>query len=278
MAKETIVKVENLKKYYSVRPQEIFSKVGQEIIKAVDDVSFEIRKGEILGLVGESGCGKTTLGKLLLKLIEPDEGRVYYQEKNFLSLPAKKLRRMRRELQIIFQDPYKSLNPRMRIAEIVSEPLIVHHLWKNKERERVKELLKLVGLPAGSIDNFPHQFSGGERQRINIARALATNPEFVICDEAVSSLDVSISAQILNLLRELQRKFSLTYLFISHDLSVVGYFCDRVMVMEKGKIVEVEKTEKLYQNPSHSYTRTLFSSIPKIKKNLPLEKGHGQEN
>jgi len=265
-----LIKAENLKKYYSIT-KATFSARSKEIVKAVDNVSFEIRKGEILGLVGESGCGKTTLGKLLLRLVEPGGGKLSYQGEEIFSLPAKRLRGMRRKIQIIFQDPYKSLNPRMRISEIISEPLFVHNLFKNREKERVKELLKLVGLPLASMNNFPHQFSGGQRQRVNIARALATNPEFIVCDEPVSNLDVSISAQILNLLKKLQEEFNLTYLFISHDLSVVGYFCDRIMVMKKGKIIEVNSAEELYDAPSHPYTKALLSSIPKIQKISPAK-------
>ena len=272
-----MIKAENLSKHYSIA-RATFSAKSKEIVKAVDDVSFEIKKGEILGLVGESGCGKTTMGKLLLRLVEPGGGKISYQGEEIFSLPARRLRRMRRKIQIIFQDPYKSLNPRMRISEIISEPLFVHNLFKNREKERVKELLKLVGLPFASINNFPHQFSGGQRQRVNIARALATNPEFIVCDEPVSNLDVSISAQILNLLKKLQEEFNLTYLFISHDLSVVGYFCDRIMVMKKGKIIEVNSAEELYHNPSHPYTKTLLSSIPRIEKRLPLQEGHRQKN
>ncbi len=265
-----MIKAENLSKHYSIA-RATFSAKSKEIVKAVDDVSFEIKKGEILGLVGESGCGKTTMGKLLLRLVEPGGGKISYQGEEIFSLPARRLRRMRRKIQIIFQDPYKSLNPRMRISEIISEPLFVHNLFKNREKERVKELLKLVGLPFASINNFPHQFSGGQRQRVNIARALATKPEFIVCDEPVSNLDVSISAQILNLLKELREEFNLTYLFISHDLSVVGYFCDRIMVMKKGKIVEVNSAEELYRNPSHPYTKTLLSSIPRIQKITPVK-------
>lgn len=258
---EDLLVVENLKKYFPAK-QSITGKVLSSV-QAVDDVSFVIRKGETLGLVGESGCGKTTVGRLLLRLIEPTQGRIIFNGTDLATLPSAKLRRLRREMQIIFQDPYASLNPRMNIAQIISEPLIRHGLAKGKEcREKVAELLSLVGLDPAYSKRYPHEFSGGQRQRIGIARALATRPQLIVCDEPVSALDVSIQSQVLNLLKDLQSEFQLTYLFIAHGLNVVKHVSDRVGVMYLGKMVELAEGDELYNNPQHPYTQALLSAIP----------------
>ncbi len=237
-------------------------KVGA--VQAVDDISISIRKGETIGLVGESGCGKSTAGRAILQLYKPTAGQVLYEGRDLTKLGSNEMRRMRRHLQMIFQDPYASLNPRMTVGNIVGEPLQIHKIaTNNKERsERVQELLKVVGLNPYFANRYPHEFSGGQRQRIGIARALAARPSFVVADEPVSALDVSIQAQVVNLLEELQDEFNLTYLFISHDLSVVRHIADRVAVMYLGKIVEIADRNSLYENPSHPYTKALLSAVP----------------
>ncbi|MGQ0571755.1 MAG: ABC transporter ATP-binding protein [Armatimonadota bacterium] len=259
---ETILEVKTLRKYFPITKGFIFQReVGA--VKAVDDVSFFIRKGETLGLVGESGCGKTTTGRVILRLMEPTAGEAYFEGRNIFTLKKEELRLMRRNMQIIFQDPYSSLNPRMTVGDIIGEPLEIHKLARGKEKvRRVQELLEVVGLSPYHANRYPHEFSGGQRQRIGIARALAVNPKLIICDEPVSALDVSIQAQVLNLLEELQKEFGLTYLFIAHDLSVVKHISDRIAVMYLGRIVEVAPTEELFSNPQHPYTEALLSAVP----------------
>lgn len=258
----TILQVNNLKKWFPVG-KGIFSK-NKKNVKAVDGVSFQIKKGETLGLVGESGCGKSTVGRSILRLIEPTSGEVVFNNINLLSLNNDNLRKIRKDIQIIFQDPFASLNPRMTVGEIVSEPYIIHNLANKTEAlKKAKKLLELVGVRAESINRYPHEFSGGQRQRICIARVLAVKPKLIICDESVSALDVSIQAQILNLMMELQRELGLTYLFISHDLSVVKHISSRVAVMYLGKTVEIAKKNELFTNPLHPYTKALLSAVPK---------------
>lgn len=257
-----LVEVKDLKMYFPITQGIVFQrKIGD--IKAVDGLNFFIRRGETLGLVGESGCGKSTTGRAILQLYRPTAGAVYFEGVNLCELKGERLRRMRRKMQMIFQDPYASLNPRMTVGDIVGEPLEVHNILKGKEKkERVQELLTVVGLNPYFINRYPHEFSGGQRQRIGVARALAVQPDFIVCDEPISALDVSIQAQIINLLEELQQKFHLTYLFIAHDLSVVRHISDRVAVMYLGKIVELTTRDQLYNNPLHPYTQALLSAVP----------------
>jgi oligopeptide/dipeptide ABC transporter ATP-binding protein len=257
----SLLEIRDLKKHFPVG-EGLFSR-GKGAVKAVDGVDLDVKEGETLGLVGESGCGKSTLGRAILRLIEPTGGEVKFQGKNLLALSQRELRDMRREMQIIFQDPYASLNPRMRIGDIVGEGLEIHKLAKGRaKRERVMELLHQVGLREDHYGRYPHEFSGGQRQRIGIARALAVSPKFIVCDEPVSSLDVSIQAQIINLLQELQEKLRLTYLFISHDLRVVEHISHRVAIMYLGKVVEIADSETIYRDPKHPYTRALLSAVP----------------
>ncbi len=256
-----LLQVENLVKHFPVSPG-VFGGAGG-VVHAVDGVTFTVERRETFALVGESGCGKTTLGRLLLRLLEKTEGKVFFQEQEIFSLSPEKLRVLRKKMQIIFQDPYASLNPRMRIRSILAEPLETHtKLSQTEIRSRVAELLDLVGLSPEAMAKYPHQFSGGQRQRVGIARALALNPEFIVCDEAVSALDVSIQAQILNLLKDLQERFSLTYLFITHDLSVVRHLADRVNVMFLGKSMEIGSTADIFASPRHPYTKFLISAVP----------------
>lgn len=260
---ETILEVENLKKHFFLKQG--FWNHQTTTIKAVDGVSFKIKKGETLGLVGESGCGKSTLGRTLIRLYEPSSGQILFKGKDFCNIHGLELRRLRRHIQMIFQDPYASLDPRMTVGQILTQPLKIHDLYSPKEQvARAQELLETVGLKAAHIDRYPHEFSGGQRQRISIARAIILEPELIIADEPVSALDVSIQAQILNLLRDLQEKFHLTFLFISHDLKVIEHFCDRVAVMYLGRIVEESTQENLYRQPQHPYTQALFSAIPEV--------------
>jgi len=253
---DAFIQVNNLSKFFSVG--------NGRVLKAVNDISFTIKKGETLGLVGESGCGKSTAGRTITRLYEPSTGSVMIDGVNITSLSRRRLKDYRRKMQMIFQDPYASLNPRLTVEDIVGEALDIHKLVSNKleRRRKVVELLELVGLNEEHLTRHPHEFSGGQRQRIGITRALAVQPEFIVCDEPISALDVSIQAQIVNILIDLQKKFGLTYLFVAHDLSIVKYMSDRVAVMYLGKIVEYAKSEDLYSNPQHPYTKALLSSIP----------------
>jgi oligopeptide transport system ATP-binding protein len=259
---DKLLEVNGLKMYFPITQGIIIQRrVGY--VRAVDDISFFIRRGETLGLVGESGCGKSTTGRAILQLYKPTAGEVSFLGKDLVKLNGGDMRRMRREMQMIFQDPYASLNPRMTVGSIIGEPLEIHNLAKGKaKQERVQELLRLVGLNPYFANRYPHEFSGGQRQRIGIARALAVEPRFIVCDEPISALDVSIQAQVINLLEELQEKLGLTYLFIAHDLAVVRHIADRVAVMYVGKLVELADRDALYENPLHPYTRALLSAVP----------------
>ena len=259
-----LLEVRNLTKVFPLG-ESVFGGGAQGEVRAVDDVSLEIEAGETLGLVGESGSGKSTLGRLILRLIEPTSGSIRYDGHELLSAGGSEMRRLRRDMQIIFQDPFGSLDPRMRVEDVIAEPLIIHErLSKSARRVRVSELLRAVGLDESALPRFPHEFSGGQRQRIGIARALALRPKFIVADEPVSALDVSVGAQIVNLLAQLQREFQLTYLFISHSMPVVRYLATRIAVMYRGKLAEVGPTEQIVSSPQNAYTRSLLQSTPEI--------------
>ena len=269
---QALVMTENLVKEFPAGSEGLFG--GRKLtVKAVDDVSIRIAPGETLGLVGESGSGKSTLGRLILRLLEPTRGRIVFDGRELSKLGRYELRQLRRQMQIVFQDPYASLNPRMRVGAIVGEGIVIHKLARGREKqERLVELLKMVGLEADALSRYPHEFSGGQRQRIGIARALAVNPRFLVLDEPVSALDVSIQAQIINLLQDLQERLKLTYLFIAHDLRVVEHISQRVAIMYLGKIVELGTSEQIYANPRHPYTRALLSAIPSIDPSTKQER------
>ena len=268
---EVLIKADGITKWFPVKTW-FFEK--KQFIQAVDDVSFTLFKGETMGIVGESGCGKSTLARTLLRLIEPTGGKIEYMGKSVLNMNGKELRSIRKNMQIVFQDPYSSLHPRMIIGDIIAEPLIVSGMMpdKHQRKKRITELIKMVGLDESYLKRYPHEFSGGQRQRIVIARALATNPELLICDEPVSALDVSVRAQILNLLEELQDKLNLTYIFISHDLSVVEHICDRVAIMYLGQMIETGTTDEIFENPVHPYTQALLSAIPTVGKDIKQDR------
>jgi oligopeptide transport system ATP-binding protein len=258
---EPLLQVKGLKKYFPITGGVFGKKIGE--VKAVDDVTFTVYKGETLGIVGESGCGKSTTGRMLLRLIEPTEGSIVFEGKEVTKLSKSELRKMRRDMQMIFQDPFASLNPRHTVEKILEEPLVVHGIGSKEERKkRLQEMLEVVGLGRYHAKRYPHQFSGGQRQRIGIARALMTNPKLIIADEPVSALDVSIQAQVLNLLEDLQKEFGLTYIFIAHDLGVVRHISDRVGVMYLGRLVELADSDQLYESPKHPYTKALLSAVP----------------
>lgn len=258
---KSVLKVNNLSKIFKVKSNKLFDK--PKMLKAVNDVSFEVLEGETLGVIGESGCGKSTLGRCIIQLLQPSSGEVLYNDAKINDLNSSELKKIRKDIQIIFQDPYSSLDPRKTVGAIIEEPMIIHNIGKHEDRKnKVIELLKEVGLDTFHVNRYPHEFSGGQRQRINVARALALNPKVIVCDEPVSALDVSVQAQVLNLLKDLQKKFNLTYVFISHDLSVVKYISDRIAIMYLGKIVEIGDAKNIYKEPKHPYTKALFSAIP----------------
>jgi oligopeptide transport system ATP-binding protein len=262
MQDQVLLEVKNLTMYFPISQGIIIQRHTGDV-KAVDGLNFFVRRGETLGLVGESGCGKSTTGRSILQLYRPTAGEVMYEGKDLCKMKGETLRRMRRKMQMIFQDPYASLNPRMTVGSIIGEPMEIHNLAKGKEKtEKVQRLLETVGLNPYMANRYPHEFSGGQRQRVGVARALAVEPEFIVCDEPISALDVSIQAQIINLLEQLQQQFNLTYLFIAHDLSVVRHISDRVAVMYLGKIVELSSRDELYFNPLHPYTKALLSAVP----------------
>jgi oligopeptide transport system ATP-binding protein len=271
-----LLEVKGLKKHFPIKRGILFSKqVGA--VKAVDGLDLFVREGETLGMVGESGCGKSTTGRLILRLIEPTEGEVLFQGQDLLKLGGNQMRAMRRQLQMVFQNPYASLDPRMTVGDIIAEPLRVHKMFSSAQemKKRVRELLDCVGLNPSYTERFPHEFSGGQRQRIGIARALALNPKLIIADEPVSALDVSVQAQVLNLLNDLQAQFNLTYIFIAHNLSTVNHISDRVAVMYLGKVVELAENDRLYANPKHPYTRALLSAVP--EPDPVLMRGEGRQ-
>lgn len=268
---DLLLQVEHLKKYFPIRSGLFGRQIGE--VKAVDDISFTVRKGETLGIVGESGCGKSTTGRMLMRLIEPTDGEVIFDGKDVTSLSQTEMRKLRRELQMVFQDPYASLNPRHTVEKILEEPLIVHGIGNSNERKKlVAEMLETVGLSSYHAKRYPHQFSGGQRQRIGIARALMTKPKLIIADEPVSALDVSIQSQVLNLLEDLQKEFGLTYIFIAHDLGVVRHISDRVGVMYLGRLVEIADGDSLYEEPLHPYTRALLAAVPVPDPTIEREK------
>jgi oligopeptide/dipeptide ABC transporter ATP-binding protein len=274
---EPLMRIENLKKHFTIKGGGYFSQT-KKVVKAVDDVSFNIYKGEILGLVGESGCGKSTLGRNILRLQEPTDGKVFFKNNNILLHKHHELRKLRKQMQIIYQDPFGSLNPRFTIGEIIGEMYEIHGIAKKAEKEKkVKEMLELVGLDSSRYNNYPHEFSGGQRQRIGIARALALSPEFVVADEPVSALDVSVQSQVINLLMKLKKELGITMLFIAHGLNVVRHISDRVGVMYLGKLVELSETDNIFDSPTHPYTAALLSTVPeadpRIKKERIVLKG-----
>lgn len=266
---DTLLQVDNLKKYFPIKGG-IFGKKTLQYVKAVDGISFEVKRGETFGIVGESGCGKSTAGRAIMRMLEPTAGDIYFEGQNITHLDKKNMRKMRRDIQIVFQDPFASLNPRMRVFDIIEEPLINFGVNDRQERQnRVREVAGQVGLSLEQLKRLPHEFSGGQRQRIGIARALISKPKLIIADEPVSALDVSIQSQVLNLMKDLQKEFGLTYIFISHDLSVVKHFCDRIGVMYLGKMVEITGKHELYDNPMHPYSEALLSALPSSH---PLQK------
>lgn len=269
---EPLLKVRNLKKHFAIESPIPFKKSHQSV-KAVDGVSFDVFPGETLGIVGESGCGKSTMARLVNQLITPTEGTVEFKGQNLVGMNKEKLRNTRKSIQMVFQDPFASLDPRKTVGQLIAEPLVIHKIGsKDSQQARVRELLEVVGLSDYHADRYPHEFSGGQRQRINIARALALNPDVIICDEPVSALDVSVQAQVINLIKKLQKDFNLTYIFISHDLNVVRYMCDRIAVMYLGKIVELGTYKEIYETPKHPYTKALLSAIPKESPNDEKER------
>ncbi|WP_423410463.1 ABC transporter ATP-binding protein [Heyndrickxia sp. MSNUG] len=269
---ERLLQVENLKKWFPTNDSSLLSK-EKKYVKAIDDVSFFINKGETLGLVGESGCGKSTTGRAILRLIEATEGKIYFENEDLGMLSSRKLKKRRKDMQIVFQDPYASLNPRLKVKQIIEEPMTLHlKISKNERMEKVKQIMHDVGLNESYLDRYPHEFSGGQRQRIGIARALAVNPKLIIMDEPVSALDVSVQAQVLNLIQDLQVKYGLTYLFITHNLSVVKHISNRIAVMYLGKIVEVADREEFFRNPRHPYSQALISAIPEPNPKLKRER------